>query len=65
MGEHWMVHKQGSYCTIEHSNIYDAENEACRLAKANPGTHFYVLHSISSFCTKQPEVVKTEIEDKL
>lgn len=45
----WMVSGSGNQPRIRHYTKRDAEQEAARLATANPGNAFYVLEAVESF----------------
>ena len=47
----------GGYTRHRHNNRQEAEYEAVRLAKENPGKEFYVLRALSM--SKKEEPVKT------
>lgn len=42
----WMITGDGNAPKVRHFNRQDAVNEATRLAKANPGTEFFVMESV-------------------
>ncbi len=50
--------EQGSCPTYKHPSLEDAEREATRLAKQNPGCKFHVLESVSTLEVPDP-VIKT------
>lgn len=47
MSQFWMVHGTGP-CNFRHTTRQAAEREADRLARANPGTMFFVTEAISA-----------------
>lgn len=42
----WMITGDGNSPKMRHYNMQDAQNEATRLARANPGIEFFVLQSV-------------------
>lgn len=44
----WMVHGDGP-ARYRHDSRASAEEEAYRLARANPGTAFFVLEAVSAY----------------
>lgn len=63
--EFWMVwNPAGRAPTYKHGNRGSAQREAERLAEANPGQSFYVLHAISR-SSRPPAVLTVELGDDL
>lgn len=50
----------GSKPTVAYDFQIEADNEARRLAKSNPGERFFVLQAVTSV-EKPPEVIVTEL----
>lgn len=54
----WMITGDGNQPRVRHTNKKLATNEAERLARANPGTKFYVLEAVEVF--EQPSGILRE-----
>lgn len=64
--EFWMVwNPQGRNPTHRHQNYNLAKNEAHRLAQANPGYDFIILHSVGGFSMPAPGPQEIVIDDGL
>lgn len=51
----WMVYgKDQRAPTVRHMTRWQAQQEAQRLAKNNPGIEFYVLAAVDGFVTHEP-----------
>lgn len=54
----WMITGDGNQPRVRHTNKKLATNEAERLARANPGTKFYLLEAVEVF--EQPNDIRRE-----
>jgi hypothetical protein len=45
----WMITGSGNMPKIRHQSMQDAQDEAKRLARANPGIEFYLLEAVEVF----------------
>lgn len=54
----WMITGYGNQPRVRHTSKQLADDEAERLARANPGTKFYVLEAVEVF--EQPSVIRRE-----
>ena len=63
VNKYFMVHKtKGSSTTsVVHPTKHDAELEAQRLAKLNPGAVFTVLEVVGAFCTMENPVIAVDV----
>ena len=63
VNKYFMVHKtKGNTTTsVVHPTKHDAEVEAIRLAKLNPGTIYTILEVVGAFCTMDNPVIGVEV----
>lgn len=64
MHKYWFVHNPLSdhASKARHGSYNSAIDEATKLARANPGTIFFVLESVSAFATEAPRVTEIALE---
>ena len=61
----WMIWSpQGRAPTYQHTSRVSADTEADRLAKANPGSEFFVLKAVGGRTASEPEVQQINITNK-
>jgi hypothetical protein len=61
----WMIYGIGQKePTMRHSSYEDAEHEAKRLARNNPGTEFYILISVAKAKKVDVEIQKFGVWDE-